>query len=238
MTEIRRRIETVNGTRVPHEATVPALASSIRRPGPEVWAAFAALAGKGCCESWRVLREAAEDPDWRIRRSAVEALGWHRLAADAASVLLRALADPRPEVVRTACAAAVDGRIVEAHDALRDLLRDCDPKTRKAAVSAIRELWRPEDFEAVCRVHESDPATDVRREAAWTLFSNPAPDTWRKMFDCWVGDPLHRHRLWACQLAQTFGGRAVMPTLRRLTADPNGHVRTAARTALSALESP
>jgi hypothetical protein len=58
-----------------------------------------------------------------------------------------------------------------------------------------------------------------------------------QLFSLWRGDPTPRHRVWACELAERFQV-ADSGSLRKLTDDDNGHVRKAARLALTAIEKP
>lgn len=51
----------------------------------------------------------------------------------------------------------------------------------------------------------------------------------------WREDPLHRHRVWACEIAAVFGGADVIEALQMLATDPDGHVRRTAEHALAAV---
>lgn len=234
---MRSRPTSVNGVPVPYESTVAELAVVIRRPGPLAWAAFAALSAKGCSASLQVLREAAADADWTIRRSAVEALGGHAAVAPDEPAIVRALADSDDHVVRTACRAAAEGGVVAAHAAVVGLLRHRDPLHRESAWCALESLWRPDDFDAVWPLARSESVQSVRRHAACALFSNASSTDALELVAHWVGDPVPRHRVWACRLVARFGAHEGVAAIRRLLTDRDGHVRKAARIALGSPDS-
>ena len=60
------------------------------------------------------------------------------------------------------------------------------------------------------------------------LHKNVDSDHWVHLFVAWSSDRVPRHRVWACELAQRFGGRSVLPALKALKADIDGHVQRAA----------
>ena len=226
-------MEVLNGVPVPAHATVAQLAEMLRGKDVEKWAAMAALARKECDESLGLLRSAAQDRDWHVRRSAIEALGGHARGATAASVVSDALRDPHPPVVRTACDAAARLRLDVAHDAVLGVLRDPDAASRGAALRALEVLGRSSDFGDLWRAHTSDPSDEVRKSAAWVLHRYATADSWRALFDRWIADPLPRHRAWACELAMSFGDERLAPTILPLRSDSDGHVRAAAERALA-----
>jgi HEAT repeat protein len=227
-----RRPESLNGVPVPYAASVAELRTRLRPPSPEAWAAVVALANSDSPEAVDVLVGLTYDPDWRYRRVAVEALGSHPLDRRATRAVLCALRDSSPYVVRTACEAAADMQLAEAHAPVARLLESKSGLTRQTAVAALARVWSAEDLPALVRLYRCDPAKKVRREAAWTLWKNVSAETWRPLFDLWLNDPLHRHRVWACLLAGAFGDPAAKAQLVPLCRDPDGHVRKAARRAL------
>ncbi|WP_247359433.1 HEAT repeat domain-containing protein [Bradyrhizobium sp. 134] len=52
---------------------------------------------------------------------------------------------------------------------------------------------------------------------------------------CFFRDELPRHRLWACEIANTFGDPDVLPALTPLLNDDDGHVRKSAAQAHQAI---
>lgn len=217
-------------------ASVPDLESRLRPPGERAWAAVRALGRVAGPESLAVLRELARDGDWRYRRIALEALASHPMAAEAAGgVVLAALDDPSPFVVRTACETAGTIRLAAAHDAVLRFLRSPDEELRETAASALGSLWRPADFDLVFRVHRADPSPSVRKRAGWTLAENASAETWSPLFDVWSRDPPSHHRVWACRLAELHGDASSLPALALLVTDRDGHVRKAARRAADAV---
>ena len=148
------------------------------------------------------------------------------------SVVCQALDDCDSVVVRAAMEAAANLRLQTAHERVLSLVTASDESTRLAALRAAEVLWHSSDFEAVFDRYLHDPSAAVRKQAAWTLHNNVGAEHWERVFLQWSRDPLPRHRLWACQLAGSFGSRAVVPALEELRANPDGHVRRAAEQAL------
>jgi HEAT repeat protein len=149
--------------------------------------------------------------------------------------MVRALGDPDGAVVRAACHAAAILRIPEAHNRVAELITNPDASTREVALGALRALWESGDFRAVFEVFQKDPSPGVRKEAAWTLRDRVTADTWRPLFEAWHEDPVHRHRLWACEIAAEFGGPDVVGQLSLLRNDHDGLVRRAATNALAVI---
>jgi HEAT repeat protein len=179
-----------------------------------------------------ILFRFARSPDWCFRRIAIEAIDSREIAPVTVCLIREALHDPSPFVVRTACEAVERWGLTEAYDDLLTLLNDREAATRQTAVRALSSVWRPEAFAPVLHMCRSDPAREVRREAAWTLRRAAEPAAWRELFDMWKEDELPRLRFWACELACEFGSSSVKGELETLTRDRDGHVRKAARRAL------
>ena len=59
---------------------------------------------------------------------------------------------------------------------------------------------------------------------------------WRLLFDIWYREHPPRHRVWACELAETFGGSEILPFLAKLSEDRDGHVREAAGRAIDIIQ--
>ncbi|MCX5794261.1 MAG: HEAT repeat domain-containing protein, partial [Elusimicrobia bacterium] len=178
-----------------------------------------------------LLAELAKNPEWSLRNLAVQGLGSHPLGAQAAELVIAALADPVPQIVRTACDAAGRLRLSAARARLAALLASSEPQVRFHAVRALAELWSPDDHETVWTLSRKDKAEFVRKEAERTLRRTASERTWRRLFDRWKLDAAPRLRVWACELLGEFAQSADLPELRRLVRDRNAHVRKAAEAA-------
>ena len=231
-----RKPSRLNSADVPYDASVPDLLQAASKAGPAAWAALTALGHHDSNEAYDALRPLAASPDWRYRRAALEAMACHVRAGEARGLFCAGLEDESPYVVRTACDIVATRRITEAHAAVRGLLGSRDPATRDRAVITIGHLWAAEDFDTVHRLFRQDPSLNVRREAARTLRWRADGSTWRILFESWRDDKLHRHRVWACQIAGEFGDASVATELKALAEDRDGHVRKAATRALEQLE--
>lgn len=225
-----------NGVEVSYGESVSELARRIDGPAPERWAALVALAHTPGAAALAVLEERAGSPEAHVRRCVAEAIGVHAEGYRLRAVVCSLLFDRDPIVVRSACEAAARLRLLEAHDSVARLLEGDDPSTRTVAVRVLRVLWRAEDSGPVLALSASDPSQNVRREAAWTLRANADRTIWRTLFERWQGDPLPRHRQWACELACEFGGRELLPPLEALAVDRDGHVRHQAARAVQEIE--
>jgi HEAT repeat protein len=224
-----------NGVPIPYDNEVEELRRRVKNPGPEAWAACLALGYKADKNAFEILEELAVSDDWRYRRSAIEAMAVHRLALTRIAFFCGCLEDPSPYVVRTACQVVADLKLDDAHDSLRKLVHSGAADTRIAALRALKELWKPSDYALVFSVFQSDVSEQVRRQATWTLRSNVDKGNWVPLFEAWRADPLHRHRVWACELAGKFGGNNLSQTLKAMLKDPDGHVSKAAARALERL---
>jgi HEAT repeat protein len=225
-----------NGVKVPYSASIDELVRLIDGPAPACWAAFVALAHVPGNSALAVLRESTASSNPHVRRIAVEAIGVHHQGHRLGKVIRSLLSDPHPFVVRSACEAAFRQRSVEAHDSIVRLLDADEDSTRVAALRALRGLWQQADFEKVLRVFTSYASGEVRNEAAWTLRSVASATNWDQLFALWRVDPLPRHREWASELALHYGSREVVPELRHLAEDADGHVRKSAARAVQELE--
>jgi len=224
---------TWNGIPVPYDARLDELRSYLRLPGPRAWAACQALAHRPSRNAYGILLELTTSADWRYRRSAIEALSVHRLGGESRQVICACFQDPSPYVVRAACEAVAGMKLHEAHGSVFGLLSSKDARLRTAALRALEKIWEDSDFEAVLSAFRKDPATEARRQSAWTLANNASPENWQKLFEAWKDDPIPRHRVWACNLAEEFGDFRFRDPLLGLTEDKDGHVRKAARRALT-----
>lgn len=233
MTDFKPR--SLNGVPIPYDASVAELRAAINEPGPKAWAAIRALADKPDPEALATLVELARSSDPHLRRSAVEAIALHRFGQTASPLVCQLLHEQDSFVVRAAIDAAATLRLPLAHDRVLGLVEASEESTRLAALRALESLWESSDFEAVFHRYLHDPCAQVRKQAAWTLQQNAGVDHWEQLFLTWSKDPVPRHRIWACQLAGTFGTEVVLPALESLRADHDGHVRDAARLAASRL---
>jgi HEAT repeat protein len=170
--------------------------------------------------------------DQFLRRAAIEAIGHHPLGHSSVGIILRALSDPSGYVVRTACEIVGRWKLLTAHNALLPLLSNASASTRRSAIRALGSVWDQSDFSALFHLYQRDPQIAVRREAAWLLHDHAGADNWRALFDALYADPLSRHRRWACELADRFATSQILPLLRPLSADRDGHVRNAASRAI------
>lgn len=223
------------GEPIPYDAPTAELRERVRVAGPPAWAAFRALAERDTDEALHALAEAARFDDPFLRRAAVGSIGLHPRGRALAATLTAALHDVDEYVVRTACAAASLLRLAESHDTVRGLLTHRMPTIRESALRTLGSLWTPDDFEPVLHVFRQDSSEEVRDEAAWVLRAHATEEHWRALFDAWSRDPLARRRLWACEVAGSFGDTGVLPELEQLRADKDGHVRKAAVRAMAAV---
>jgi len=219
------------GVPVPYAASVAELRERLDLPGPLAWAACLALGHKPEPEALALLMELAKRDDWSFRNLAVQGLGTHPQGAQAADVLIAALADPVPQIVRTACDAAGRLRLRAARPRILALLSSPQPQVRFHAVRALGEFWSPEDSGAVWALSRKDKEEFVRREAERTLRRTVSVVDWRRLFDRWKLDPQPRLRVWACEVLSEFAESGDLPALRRLVRDRNAHVRKAAELA-------
>ena len=233
---MENRPTTWNGVEVPFGASIEQLASLVRGPIPQRWAAFVALAHTPGQSALAILADSARSSDPHVRRAAVEAIGVHQDVHRLGALICGLLSDTNDFVVRSACEAAARHRVTEAHDAVMRLLDAAPEASRVAALHSLRTLWRDEDFEPVLQAYSTAPSATVGKEAAWTLQSTASISTWRRLFALWCEDALPRHRQWACELAGRYGSRDVLTKLKRLTGDVDGHVRVAAARAIAEIE--
>lgn len=169
------------------------------------------------------------------RRSAVAAIGLGTRDAVVEAIIVQALRDPSEYVARAACEVVEKWALLAGRDAVVLLLRDKASLTRRAAIRTFLTIGTAADLPLLLQVFKVDKAQDVRREAAWVLWGTASAATWRSIFALFADDATPRHRVWACQLAERFGGPAERGILQRLADDPDGHVRTAAQRGLDAL---
>jgi HEAT repeat protein len=224
-----------NGILVPYGASVIELAAMIELPGPQRWAAYIALAHDESEEGLGVLAKATQRSDPHTRRAALAAIGQHVKGHTLADLVHDGLEDPSDFVARTACEAAAALRLHGAHDAVFRLLDDKSLATRIVAIQTLKVLWNDLDFTKLHEIVQDKRNERLRKEAAFTLRARASESNWHQLFDTWREDSLPRHRTWACQLAELFGGSQAMPILTKLAKDHNGHVRKAAARAIAAI---
>lgn len=233
---MQRRPPIWDGVPVPYEASLEELARLLRRPAPERWVAFVALAHRPGEAALALLREEATSEDPHVRRIALEAIGVHPQGRRLREMVCAGLEDEAPFVIRTACRAAARLELCEAQDALIRLVQIADDATRVAALQALRHLRAESAFGPALGLFDSAASDTVRKEAAWTLRALASPHTWRGLFEMWRSDPLPRHRVWACELAEEHRAADKLPELRGLRDDPDGHVRKRATCAIRTIE--
>lgn len=213
-------------------ASVADLKEMILMGTAERWEAFEALERHLSPEAIEVLMELSASPDHTIRRAAVTSLAQHPQAAQYADMLKAHLLDSSPYVVRAACHALAELGVRDAHDSIVNLVEAGDPVTRETALRALRNIWQPKDFKRIFDISVSDANETVRKEAAWTLRHTACPETWRNLFEAWWRDTNPRHRVWACELAASFGDASHIDMLEKLMGDSNPHVCKAAQEAM------
>lgn len=228
--------KTWNGVPIPYDASILVLRKMISSSGPQAWAAMKALAVKPDKDSLDVLIECTQSEDPYLRRSAVEAIGKHSSGKIAVDIICHLLDDRNSFVIRSACDAAAELRIEDAHGRIHDLITDDETFTRFTALRALATLWESSDFDPVFERYLNDSSIEVRKQAAWTLSTNIESTHWKQVFERWSQDSIPRHRTWACQIAEKYGDKSILSTMERLTVDPDGHVRKAAQSALEKLK--
>jgi hypothetical protein len=233
MTALRPR--TWHDVPIPYDAPIADLRAALKQPGPKAWVAILALAEKPDTDALTALIELSRSSDANLRRAAVEGIRMHRSGQMAFEAICQALHDRDSFVVRAAIEAAGSLRLRPAHERVLGWLTASEELTRLSALRALEVLWQSSDFEAVFDRYLHDPSHSVRKEAAWTIHKNVGVENWERVFSVWSRDELPRHRTWACQLAGSFGDRAVLSALQKLRADHNGHVRCAAEHAVEQL---
>jgi hypothetical protein len=218
---------TINGVPVPYDTSVAELRKMVNIPGPDAWAAIRSLAEKSEPEALGILGSLTRSKDWRFRRSAVEAIGISPLGHKSQEIVCNLLSDPSSYVMRAAIEAAANQKISCAHNEILKLMKAAEENTRIVALHALMDLWQPSDFDLVFDRYSHDPSDRVKKQAAWTIHENLDSQNWRRIFLAWINDPVPRHRIWACELAEKFGIRSDLTVLQPLINDPNGHVRRA-----------
>ena len=221
--------------KTPRDAAVIKLRILLQQEPPTCWIAFRALGESRDAAAIDLLVAQAESPDEFRRRAAVEAIGQSPLGGTAVAEVRRLLADRSPFVVRSAIEAAARLRDEQSHPAVLAFLKDRDALTRHEAVRALDALWHEDDFEGLLATLSRDPDDDTRKEAAWILRRHAPADS-RVLIERWRSGSLPRERVWACELIAKSGDPNDRPILEALLGDSDGHVRDAARRALTALD--
>ncbi|NLT68051.1 MAG: hypothetical protein GXX84_15720 [Acidobacteria bacterium] len=232
---MRNKPPLVNGVLVPYGASTADLVNLIDNMPHMRTAAFTALAYSSEPSSLDAILAYVDSTDWTVRRVALHALSHHEKAHFFEERITGYLADPSEYVVRTACQIVERLGLRSAHERVLSLLRNSQESTRRYAVRALTSIWQITDFEPVLNCFRQDPSPSVRKEAAWTLAQHVTAENWQVLFDIWKADPIPRHRVHACEIAQEFGGIDCMEGLRALAADPDGHVRKAAQRAIESI---
>lgn len=232
---MEQRPAVLNGEPIPYESSVSHLRKSLETPGPKAWAACIALGNHPSDEAFFILQGLLDHPDWRYRRSAVEAMHYHIRGATVSDRIIGCLHDPSPYVVREALRTINRLGLVRAHDGIMDLTASEDSHMRETAVMALKGISVPEDFEQLLKRYKNDSSIEVRKALAWLLRDLASADNWKELFSLWKDDAIPRHRVWACELAGMNAADSEMMELRRLANDTNGHVSKAALKALEHL---
>ena len=220
---------------VPYGRPVSDLLSLITGGAWERWAAVPALAESQEPTATSCLANLASSRDEHVRRFVVQWIGRIERRPELDHVLLDRLLDTSGAVVRTAAQVVAIFGIVEAHDQVVGLLKAPSPSTRAEALRTLEKLWQHEDFKIVLALFRDDPSQEVRRTAGWTLRATRTAARATTLFDLWRGDPLARHRTWACEIAAEFPSQGFLEHVAGLQQDPDGHVRKSARRAVEAI---
>ncbi|MFM1918952.1 MAG: hypothetical protein RLZZ303_586 [Candidatus Hydrogenedentota bacterium] len=197
-------------------------------PPEKRWAALLALGVKPEPEAFDALRQALHHPDWEMRRFALEAVRRHPRVVDARAQVIALLFDVDDEVRQKACRVCAELGWSDARAGIVTLLRAVNPDVRDTAANALGLLWHEDYFDALLERYREDERRAVRIAAAKTLRARVSQRHWRRLFTLWAHDREARHRLWACELLERFGGRAYLPRLAPLLVDRNQNVRKAA----------
>ena len=183
------------------------------------------------------LADAAAVEDQFLRRTAIEAIGYHPQGQQLRSIILSTLRDPSEYVVRTSCEVVARWELLEAHELVVALLTSPSKATLQTAIRTLGTIWVDADFPMIFRIYTNASEVEVRREAAWVLRQRVTSAHWQTLFDAFYVDELARHRQWACELAEKFSGPNILPVLSHLSSDVDGHVRKAAACAIQKLSS-
>jgi len=221
----------LNGLTIPYDLKVEELHRQLHPAGSRAWAACLALGYHTDPIAYSILSDLLDSPDWRYRRTALEAICHHPLEKTNIERIIKLLDDQSVYVVRTACEVVGKLGAKQALPILVNLLSSQDPSIRFAAIQTLPYLWETTLFERVLEVFLSDRSDDVRRAAGWVLMGAANETNWKCLFDIWKKDTLGRHRKWACELARQFRSEVVHNDLHVLMKDSDGHVRKAAKTA-------
>jgi HEAT repeat protein len=226
----------INGTPIAYDAPFEILLEQIKSHSSKTAPAFVALSARASEESLAALVSAAKGKDADFRRAGVEAIARHALGITQAKLICDLFQDSDEIVVRAACRAAADLKLSESYNHILTLLNSKNPKTREVALEALDKLWLDSDFEQVFKIHTTDKISNVRKQAAWTLRRNVTRRNWKTLFEVWQKDEMSRHRVWACELAAQFGTVSNLSALKKFSDDEDGHVRKAAKKAISVLK--
>jgi len=232
---MQNRPEVWNRVQVPYGATVEELAHLVDGPIPARWAAFVALAHTPGEPALAVLRASVESPDPHVRRIAVEAIDIHPEGNRLDAILCHLLSDAHGAVVRSACEAAAVKRVTAAHDSILRLIDAGEESTRVVScVPCVRSGRSPTSIVSSPRFPLMvRPMFGRKRRGRYSQMH-----LLQRGAGClrWRADSLPRHREWACGLASAYGGSDVLPDLRGLVNDIDGHVPERAAQAARDLE--
>jgi len=200
-----------------------------KQPPEKRWAAVFALSAKPEPEAFDALVRVLRHDEWELRRFALQAVRRHPRVAEAKHEVVRLLFDLNDEVRQMACRMCAELGWHDAHPGIATLLHAGNPDVRDTAANALNVLWQDDDFGRLLNVYREDDARSVRIAAAKTLRAHATLQNWRPLFTLWAHDREVRHRMWACELLERFGGSAYLPRLEPLLEDRNPNVRNAAR---------
>lgn len=216
-------------------ATYPVdrLVRMIDQDPPACWPVFEALSERDDDATLDVLISQARHTDPERRRAAMISIGRRVTGPIAWEAAEAGTADTNSSVSAAAWTAL--GRLSARLDRERliRLLDHPDATMRRIALDAIPRVWTSSDFERLRALARADPEN---RLAAGKILVRVADDlNWRSLADQWWSSADAAERAWAAALIRRFGDEGDTDRLDRLLTDPDGHVRSAARRARSAI---
>lgn len=225
---MERKPTVYNGELIPLELSENQLRELLNTPSPKAWAACIALAYHPSEEAFSILQDLLNHADWRYRRTAIEAMGYHNQVTTIPEKMLDCLDDPSPFVVKEALRTINRMKLSFAHDQVIHLTLSKNSDLREEAIRTLEALALPKDFGMLLDRYQNDPSIRVKKVLGWVLKNLATQNNWQDLFFVRKDDPIPRHRVWACEIVGIYDPLSVITELKRLASDPNGHVRKAA----------
>ncbi len=226
----------ISGIPVPYDLGVNELQVLTAEHSPSRWAAIEALAHHDEEQATSVLLQMLSAEDWTVRRAALEALSKRPVQQVPKSEILSQFDDESPFVVRTACDAAANLGLQDAHHRVLELLYDTEPLNRNAAAWALETFIAPGDDIVLLKQFDSETDKDIRNRIGYALVERINSANWTELFNRWEKEDIPRYRTWAAEIASHYGDRSWCDRLTTLATDKDGHVRKATERALANLQ--